>query len=86
MTITTTYDNRAAKLIRIDKDVKTTLTHQAITKGMNLNSYIEHLLREAAEAEEDRALSMLMDEGDQEPLTGDEEIEFKRYMKSFKIK
>ena len=86
MAITTTFHNRAAKLIRIDRDIKATLTHQAVCKGMNLNTYIEYLLKEAAETEEDRVLSMLMDEGDQTPLTGEEEVEFKHYMKSFKTK
>jgi hypothetical protein len=78
----TTHDNRATKLIRIDKDVKKTLAHQAVSKGVSLNAYIEHLLREAAEAEEERGLLMLMDEGDQEVLSDVEAVEFERYLKS----
>jgi len=86
METATTQNKRATKLIRIDQNVKTTLSHQAVAKGMSLNTYIEHLLKEAAEDEEDKALLMLMDEGDQSVLTGEEAIEFERYLKSFSTK
>ena len=86
MAIPTTRNNRTTKLIRIDSNVKTTLTHQAVSKGLSLNSYIEHVLREAAEVEEDRALLMLMDEGDQRLLDDQESVDFERYIKSFSTK
>jgi len=78
-----THYKRATKLIRIDSNVKSTLAHQAVSKGLSLNSYIEHVLREAAELEEDKALLMLMDEGDQRVLVGEESVEFERFLKSF---
>jgi len=71
------------KLINLDEETKTSLHLQAVAQGMNLTSYIETILINAAQKEEDITLSALMDEGDMEILTGKEEKEFDAYIKSF---
>jgi len=48
------------KIINIDQDTKTALTHQAVGYGLSLKAYIEQILHNVAIMEEDAFLEKIL--------------------------
>ena len=75
---------RFRKNIDLKHDTKRTLSLQAVQNGMNLKAYIELILDNLAEMEEDKILAMLSNVPDaQVALSGEELTAFKRELKSW---
>ena len=70
------------KIINIDQDTKIALTHQAVGYGLSLKAYIEQILHNIAEMEEDRYLGMVLKSDDNDPdnyiLNAKEKEEFEK--------
>jgi hypothetical protein len=75
---------RLRKNIDLKSDTKHALSLQAVQYGMSLKSYIEIMLDNLSEMEEDRILAILSNIPDaQSPLSGEEHEEFERELKSW---
>ena len=75
---------RFRKNIDLKRDTKQALSLQAVQNGMNLKSYIELMLDNLAEIEEDRILAILSNTPEaQTALSGEELIAFESELKSW---
>jgi len=75
---------RFRKKIDLKHDIKQALSLQAIQNGMNLKSYIELLLDNFAEMEEDKVLAMLSNIPEaQTALSSEALTEFESELKSW---
>jgi hypothetical protein len=75
-------NERVSKLITLDSSIKKVLTLQSVHRGISLQVYIEQILIEAAEREEERLLLQLIEEGDQEIIGNSEKADFEQYLQS----
>jgi len=73
---------RISKLITLDSSIKKVLTLQSVHRGISLQAYIEQILTEAAEREEERLLLQLAEEGEQEIIANSEKTDFEQYLQS----
>ena len=73
---------RVTKLITLDSSTKKVLTLQSVCRGISLQAYIEQILTEAAEREEERLLLQLAEEGEQEIIANNEKTDFEQYLQS----
>jgi formate dehydrogenase maturation protein FdhE len=75
---------RVRKNIDLKRDTKHALSLQAVQSGMSLKSYIEVMLDNLAEMEEDKILAMLSNIPEaQTALSGEELKEFESELKSW---
>ncbi len=74
--------DRVSKLITLNIETKKALTLQAVQLDLSLQAYIEQILTQAVERAEEQLLLGLIEEGDQEIITGAEKQEFEQYMQS----
>jgi formate dehydrogenase maturation protein FdhE len=75
---------RVRKNIDLKRDTKQALSLQAVQNGMSLKSYIELMLDNLAEIEEDKILAMLSNVPEaQMALSGEELKEFESELKSW---
>ena len=69
------------KSIDLSKDTKKALSYQAVRYGISLKRYIEHVLEQIAEAEEDEIL-IALSQDTEGILQGKEKADFVKYLHS----